>query len=70
MTAKFETKRYGMFTQTGNAMIEGVILTARAAKMDYDAVVALLWSISEIEGYHEASDTEVREIVLSELGLI
>ena len=63
-------KHYGMFTDKGNAMIDGVVMTARAAKMDYDAVVGLLWKISEIEGYREASDTEVREIVLSELELI
>lgn len=64
------TKRYGMFTETGNAMIEGVVMTARHASLDHDSVVALLWSISEIEAYSEASDTEVREIVLGELGLL
>lgn len=63
-------KHYGMFTDAGNAMIEGVIMTARAAKMKYEDVYYLLWSISENEAYSEASDTEVREIVLSELGLV
>jgi hypothetical protein len=64
------TKSYGMFTNTGNAMIEGVIMTAKAANMDAQTVVNLLWEISNINGYGEASDTEVREIVLSHLELI
>jgi hypothetical protein len=59
-----------MFTNTGNAMIEGVIMTAKAANMDAQTVVNLLWEISNINGYGEASDTEVREIVLSHLELI
>lgn len=64
------SKHYGMYTEAGNDAIEGVIMIARAANMNRDAVVELLWSVSEYEGYREASDTEVREIVLSELGLI
>lgn len=64
------TKSYGMFTSTGNAMIEGVIMTAKAANMDAQTVVNLLWEISNIKGYGEASDTEVREVVLSHLNLI
>jgi hypothetical protein len=60
-------KSYGMFTARGNAMIDGVVMTARAAKMEWDAVNELLWSISENEWYREASDTEVREAVHREL---
>lgn len=62
-------KRYGMYTDRGNAMIEGVIMTARAAKMSAADVVNLLWTISETEEYSEASDTYMRDVVLSELGL-
>ena len=58
---------YGMFTDRGNAMIDGVVMAARKMKMDFGAVTDLLWEISEIEGYEEASDTEVRERVFASL---
>ena len=58
---------YGMFTDRGNAMIDGVVMAARKAGMDFGAVSNLLWEISEIEGYEEASDTEVRERVFASL---
>lgn len=60
-------KSYGMFTDAGNALIHGVILTAKAAELDWDQVNDLLYDIGTLDGFEEASDTAVRECVYMEL---
>lgn len=60
-------KNYAMFTDEGNALIRGVILTAKAAGLEWDQVNEILYDISTLDGFEEASDTEVRECVYTEL---
>lgn len=59
---------YAMFTDNGNAMIHGIVQVARRHKLTWTEVYDLLDSISEVDGYGEATDTAVRECVYSALG--
>lgn len=52
-----------MFTDEGNALIKGVVLTAKSAGLDWDQVYDILLDISTLDGFEEASDTAVRETV-------
>lgn len=60
-------KSYAMFTDAGNALIHGVVLTAKSSGLDWDRVNELLWDIATLDGFEEASDTIVRECVYMEL---
>lgn len=52
-----------MFTDEGNALIKGVVLTAKASNLDWEQVVEILYDISTLDGFEEATDTAVRETV-------
>lgn len=54
---------YGMFTDEGDALIHGVVQSAKIANMNWNGVQLMLNKISEIDGFSEASDTAVREAV-------
>jgi hypothetical protein len=56
-------KTYAMFTDAGNAMINGVVMTAKSAGLDWDQVCEILYDIATLDGFEEASDTAVRECV-------
>ncbi len=58
-----EMTRFGMFSDAGNAMIQGVVLTAKSNNLDWDQVVDVLYDIATLNGFEEASDTVVREMV-------
>ena len=59
---------YGMFTDTGNAMVHGIVAGAKHKNLTWPEVYRMLCTISEIEGYGEATDTVVREAVYDALG--
>jgi hypothetical protein len=54
---------YGMFSEAGNALIQGVVLTAKATNLDWDQIVDVLYDIGTLDGFEEATDTSVREMV-------
>jgi 2-hydroxychromene-2-carboxylate isomerase len=56
-------KSYAMFTDAGNAMINGVVMTAKSAGLDWDEVLEVLEDIATLDGFEEATDTAVRECV-------
>lgn len=56
-------QHYGMFTKAGNAMIHGVVMTAKSVGMDWDQVHDILMDIGTLQGFSEAVDTAVRESV-------
>ena len=56
-------KEFGMFTDAGNAMINGVVMTAKTAGLDWDQVCEILYDIGTLAGFEEATDTAVRECV-------
>jgi hypothetical protein len=60
-------KNYGMFSPEGNAMIKGVILTAKSAGLSWDEVLDVLEDVATLDGFEEATDTSVREMVYTEL---
>lgn len=59
---------YGMFTDAGNAMVHGIVAGAKYKNLTWPEVHHMLCTISEIEGYGEATDTAVREAVYDALG--
>ena len=60
---------YGMYTEAGNALIHGVVITARAGDMEWDQVVEVLADISTLDGFEEAYDTEVRQRVFAKMSM-
>lgn len=54
---------YEMFTDEGNALVHGVVQAAKIANMNWTGVEKMLWKISEIDGFSEATDTAVRDAV-------
>lgn len=60
-------KDFGMFSDTGNSMIYGVVLSAKHSKLEWDAVMDILRNISTLDGFEESTDTAVRESVWMEL---
>jgi len=62
-----ERNSYGMFTEEGDKIIYAVVMAAKANKYDWDMVEHLLKGIATINGFEEATDTEVREAVYIEL---
>ena len=60
-------KTFGMFSKDGDKIIYAVVMAAKANKYDWDMVEHLLKGIATIDGFEEATDTEVREAVYVEL---
>jgi len=58
---------YGMFSTEGNALIKGVILTAKTLDLDWNQVCGVLQEISEIKDFKEAGDTMVCDYVYTEI---
>ena len=58
---------YGMFSDAGNAMIHGVVMTAKVNNLDWDQVVEVLYDIATLDGFEEAADTVVREMAYEKL---
>ena len=58
---------YGMFSEQGNALIHGIVVTAKAADLKWDQVLELLYDVSTLNGFEEAADTAVREEVFYKL---
>jgi len=54
---------YGMFTDNGNAVIDGVVFCAKKMNWSWNLVNDMLTQISTVDGFGEATDTAVREYV-------
>ncbi len=54
---------YGMFTEYGNSVVDGVVIAAKQIGWSPKEVIDILDDISTVRGLHEAGDTEVRERV-------
>lgn len=55
--------QYGMFTEAGNTVVDGILKGARAKGLSWSDVNDMLYTVSNIQGFEEAMDTEVREAV-------
>jgi hypothetical protein len=60
-------KKYGMFTESGNAAVQKIVECAEVAGLPFFVVDNMLKALAEFQPYAEATDTEVREVVYSEL---
>lgn len=58
---------YGMFTEYGDRVIDGVVIAAKALGWTAAEVREIMDDISTVRGLHEAGDTAVREAVSSAL---
>lgn len=58
---------YGMFTENGNRVIDGIVTFAKEYNYSWSCVDEILTKISKIEGFEEATDTAVREYVYEAL---
>jgi len=56
-------RHYGMFTENGNRVIDGIVIVAKKFHYSWNCVSDILTKISEVEGFEEANDTAVRESV-------
>jgi hypothetical protein len=54
---------YGMFTEYGNRVVDGVVIAAKQIGWSPKEVIDILDDISTARGLHEAGDTAVREAV-------
>jgi hypothetical protein len=59
---------YAMYTDAGNGMIHEIVVSAREQNLTWPQVYDILHSISEVNGFTEATDTAVRECVYDALG--
>jgi len=66
-TKTMKIKYFGMFTDEGNALVWGMVETAKRADLDWRTVVDMLYDVACLDGFEEASDTAVREAVFMEL---
>lgn len=56
-------RKYGMFSDVGDAMVAGVVMTAVTYGLSFEQVQDVLYDISTLDGFEEAADTAVREAV-------
>jgi hypothetical protein len=54
---------YGMFTDYGNQVVDGVVIAAKELNWSLAQVIEIMEDISTVRGLHEANDTAVREMV-------
>ena len=54
---------YGMFTEHGNRVVDGVVIAAKQLGWTAAEVINIMDDISTVRGLHEAGDTAVREAV-------
>jgi hypothetical protein len=59
---------YGMFSESGNLAVTGIVLFHKEIKSSWETVEQNLFDLSQVKGYEEATDTEVRECVYMALG--
>lgn len=58
---------YAMFSDFGNAAVHGIVVLAKVSGSTWLEVYQALVNLSDIEGFAEATDTEVRECVYTAL---
>jgi len=60
---------YGMFSEAGNLAVTGIVQYHKALNSPWETVYQNLRDLSNVEGFGEAMDTVVRELVYDALGL-
>lgn len=65
MEIVMKVSHYGMFTDYGNQVVDGVVIAAKELNWSLAQVIEIMEDISTVRGLHEANDTAVREMVYS-----
>jgi hypothetical protein len=59
---------YGMFTADGNNRVHQIVEFAKGKLLEWEDTYSLLESLASKEGFEEATDTMVRELVYDACG--
>lgn len=62
------TTDFGMYTDNGNILIQGIVDVAKSTNADWPWVYEKLEMLAKTKGFEEATDTMVREIVFDTVG--
>ena len=57
------SKDWGMFSESGNAMIDAIVWCVKIDDTGWRGAYSKLVALSKIDGFGEATDTVVRELV-------
>jgi len=60
---------YAMYTELGNAAVHAVVVTAKANQLSWAQTYDALCELAKQDAFGEATDTAVREMVYSALGV-
>lgn len=56
--------KYGMFTEYGDEVMNGLVIASKQLGYTREEVIEIMEDISTVRGMHEANDTVVRERVI------
>ena len=65
---EYASTSYGMFTEEGDTLIDGIVEVAKGTDADWSWVLDKLYKLGKTEEFGEATDTMVREIVFDTIG--
>lgn len=65
---EYMSTSYGMFSESGDILIEGIVLEAKKYNHSWNVVLDRLITLAKNKKYGEATDTMVREIVFDTIG--
>ncbi len=65
---EYMSNSYGMFSESGDILIEGIVLEAKKYNHSWNVVFDRLRVLSKNRKYGEATDTMVREAVFDAVG--
>ena len=60
---------YAMYTELGNTAVHAVVVTAKVNRLTWAQTYQALFELAKQEQFGEATDTAVREMVYSALGI-
>lgn len=61
--SKIEAPRWAMFSENGNYLVDAIVWVTKLEGTGWKGAYAKLSALAEMEGFGEATDTEVRELV-------
>ena len=67
-TVKYASLSYGMFTEEGDILVNGIVDVAKGTNAPWSSVYDQLETLGKTEGFGEATDTMVREAVFDAIG--
>ena len=68
LQGEYMSESYGMFTEEGDILVQGIVDVAKGTNADWPWVYEKLEMLGKTEGFGEATDTMVREAVFDAIG--